>query len=867
MKRRNWRWGVYLIPLIAIAVFSGTLVEGLHRLSLEKRVIKDTEQTGAWVAAQAGMERLRLLETLERYYRGDPAVDGDALLLRFDLFWSRVPLLISGNEAKRLREHEGIDRLIADLQSSLKRLEPIILALRPGDGDGYAQIRRELDRFEAPLHELMQVSMAPRALSTEIAEAADIIERVQLAHGAAVLSGALVIILLLYKTRRSAALQRAYKDAADDAALSSSRLSDALQSISEGFVLFGPDERLILCNERYRELYEGIADLIVPGTTYAELARAGLARGLTDFDGQDIDERIEQERHRRTLPAGPAVQQKVGERWIQVVDRRTADGGFVGVRTDITALKQVEQGLLESESRFRSIIDNSPNAIFLKDSEGRYRVVNRRFAEWMNTDMETIVGKTTHDVLPTPLADRLMAQDREVLRWGTVVESQREFESAGVSRTWRFIKFPVFAADGRPGGVAAICEDVTDERAAQMQLQQAQKMEAVGQLTGGVAHDFNNLLMAISGNLDLIGDRVKGDAEALDFLDTAVKATNRGADLTRRLLAFSRQQVLMPKATEVNDLIQNVTDQLLRRTLREDIEIETRLDPRTSRAMIDPVQLESALLNLAINARDAMERGGRLTITSENATLDPTAVRPTADLSTGDYVVVSVADTGQGMSPDVMARAFEPFFTTKGVSAGSGLGLSMVYGFAKQSGGHVTLESAAGQGTMVRIFLPAAAGAATGRKDGEAEAAVSPLGRGNILVVEDDAAVRAYVVTALRQLGYTVHDAKNGPEALAHIETIAALDLLLTDVVLPFDMSGPKVAVELRQHFPDAKTLFMSGYADGSIVPTPQTSDDFPLLQKPFTRAELASRVRDLLAEKAEPSIPFAPRIAGAATP
>jgi signal transduction histidine kinase/DNA-binding response OmpR family regulator len=380
-------------------------------------------------------------------------------------------------------------------------------------------------------------------------------------------------------------------------------------------------------------------------------------------------------------------------------------------------------------------------------------------------------------------------------------------------------------------------------------LRQAQKMEAVGQLTGGIAHDFNNLLTVITGNMDM-ALRTLGDGDANPRLRRAIgnalKGADRAAGLTQRLLAFSRRQPLAPQPLDADRLIAGMSE-LLKRTLGEMIHLETVTAPGLWRVEADTNQLESALLNLAVNARDAMPHGGKLTIETANAWLDQAYADGNAEVSPGSYVVIAVSDTGAGMSRDVVARVFEPFFTTKEVGKGTGLGLSMVYGFVKQSGGHVKIYSEEGEGTTVKIYLPRLVGEAVLADDTQ-DASDPHDGRGEtIFVVEDDDDVRAYTVEILRELGYSVLEAPDGPTALRMIERPdVAIDLLLTDVVMPM-MSGRELADAAHLIRPQLKVLYTSGYTRNAIVHGGRLDSGVEMIPKPFTYQALSEKVRDVL--------------------
>jgi PAS domain S-box-containing protein len=380
-------------------------------------------------------------------------------------------------------------------------------------------------------------------------------------------------------------------------------------------------------------------------------------------------------------------------------------------------------------------------------------------------------------------------------------------------------------------------------------LRQSQKMEAVGQLTGGVAHDFNNLLQIIIGNLDTLRRNLPSEMGRLRrAAEQAMNGARRAASLTQRLLAFSRRQPLDPRAIDINSLV-NEMSELLHRTLGETVAVETVRGEGLWRVEADPNELEAAILNLAVNARDAMAEGGRLTIETANAHIDQDYAASHAELIPGQYVVVSVSDTGTGMDANTIAKAFEPFFTTKPVGKGTGLGLSQVYGFVKQSGGHVKIYSEIGHGTTVKIYLPRMIGA-----DDEAEVVDQPpLARGTheetVLVIEDDDDVRTYSVETLRELGYRVIEAHDGPSGLSLLERQSCVDLLFTDVVLPGGMTGAQVAAHARELRPELKVLFTTGYARDAIVHRGRLDKGAQLITKPFSYAELAAKVRDVLDE------------------
>jgi nitrogen-specific signal transduction histidine kinase len=390
-----------------------------------------------------------------------------------------------------------------------------------------------------------------------------------------------------------------------------------------------------------------------------------------------------------------------------------------------------------------------------------------------------------------------------------------------------------------------IVHDLTERKHTESQLVQAQKMEAVGQLSGGIAHDFNNLLTVIVGSAEFLSEELRGDEKLRKVADCIVQAGERGAELSQRLLAYGRRQTLQPSDIDCNKLVGGV-QKLLRRTLSETIEIETRLDGDLWTGYADAGQLENALINLALNARDAMPDGGMLTIATCNMHLDEAYRQAHPEVNPGDYIMVAVTDSGTGMPKHVLERAFEPFFTTKEVGKGSGLGLSMVYGFVKQSNGHVAIYSEPGLGTTVRIYLPAISGGAAESEAEPARAADIAAMRKSILVTEDDAFVRAYAITCLENLGYRTIEAVDGRDALKKLEAGAEVDLLFTDVVMPGGMNGWDLTEHARRIRPELKVLMTSGYALEALAERGRLPAGVVILNKPYRKAQLAERLHDM---------------------
>ena len=511
-----------------------------------------------------------------------------------------------------------------------------------------------------------------------------------------------------------------------------------------------------------------------------------------------------------------------------------------------------------SEMELKRIVETSIDGIVLADHEGRIVQFGAGAERIFGYAADEVVGRSINFLLP----ERYHAfHDGYMRTFAAGKEEGRLMGSRGqiFGRRKNGAEFPAeasiakFDVDGRVF-FTAILRDVSARQKEEALLYQAQKMETVGQLTGGIAHDFNNLLLVIGGNLEMLQEEVADRPTAQNCVSMALTATERGAQLNRQLLAFARKQPLVPVVVDINALIREETE-LLRRSLGEAFEVEMVLGGGLWKAVVDQGQLQNALLNLAINARDAMPEGGKVTIETSNAHLDRGYAAQHHDVPAGQYVLIAVSDTGHGMSPEVQARAIEPFFTTKSPGQGTGLGLSMIYGFVKQSGGHLKFYSEVGHGTTVKIYLPrahpdvvAAAGRGTSMNAGmDGSPAGFVGGSETILVVEDDPEVRVYVTGVLRGFGYNVIAVEDGPAVLSVLATIESLDLLFTDVVLPHGMDGKQVSAAVLERFPNAAVIFTSGYTKNAIVHNGRLDDETWLLSKPYSRQELGRTIRSIL--------------------
>jgi PAS domain S-box-containing protein len=563
------------------------------------------------------------------------------------------------------------------------------------------------------------------------------------------------------------------------------------------------------------------------------------------------------------------------EYWVAPIMRGGVRVGATCTILDLTYRKAAEEALRERSEEFYALADNMPALAWMAYADANIFWYNRRWYEYTGTTPATQAGwgwESVHhpDTLPT-----VLKRWTECLQAGTPFEMTFPLRNAdGEYRPFLTRAVPIRDDQGNIirwfGTNVDISEQVEAEKAltrlnetletrvaeevalrmdAEEALRQSQKMETLGQLTGGIAHDFNNLLQIITGNLDILQRTIPTDSPRLKrSVENAMKGAERAAVLTQRLLAFSRRQPLVPKIFNPNKLVGGMSE-LLYRSIGETVAIETVLEPDLWGVEADPNQLENALLNLAVNARDAMPDGGKLAIETANTTFDRDHVELESRTLAGEYVVICVSDTGSGMDAATAERAFDPFFTTKEVGKGTGLGLSMVYGFVKQTGGHLKIDSAPGEGTRVKIYLPRHHGEEVD-VDIKVAPDAAPQGENGetILVCEDDDDVRAYSAQSLRELGYRVMEAANGQAALGLLEDAnGSVDLLFTDIVLPGGMTGAFVAERARAIQPGLKVLFTTGYARDAIVHHGRLDPGVELLSKPFSYADLAARVRDLL--------------------
>jgi len=630
-------------------------------------------------------------------------------------------------------------------------------------------------------------------------------------------------------------------------------LQAALDLIDQGFTLIDNDLGLLAWNRSFLRLLDFPDTLAFPGAPFEGFIRYNADRGEYgpgDAAAQvaepvEAARRFESHEFERVRPDGTVL---------KVRGVPVPGIGFITLYSDITAQKRAERQILEhaaelerrvaertselrlSEAQMRLITDSIPALIAYFDHRKAYRYINRGYQDWFGLDPRRLdrvsarefLGDTTYEAI-RPNVTRAFA--------GEAVTYEYEARCVdGRVRTARTTLIPEKSADGAVVGCFELTFDVSELRRTQQQLAQAEKMEALGQLTGGIAHDFNNMLTVIIGNLGALRERMGDGEQAADFVDPTLAAARRGVDLIRALLGFARRQPLNAGAADIAPLAGTVV-KLLRRSMPEGLKLEVDAGEKPLRAWVDASQLQDALVNMILNARDA--KASRVTVRTAPAVLTPERAEE-LQATPGPCVRIDVADDGQGMDAATRARVFEPFFTTKRHGAGTGLGMSMVYGFVRQSGGAIDIDSALGRGTVVSLWLPVAAGAERADIEVEAAGAERVAGRSLALLVEDDPDVRKVVRRSLIDLGFAVVEAENGTEAMTILDHTPQIDLLLSDVVMPGPVDGREVARHaLARRVP--RVALMSGYAPGEIGNGPE---GVPMLAKPFTQRQLADLVR-----------------------
>jgi len=581
---------------------------------------------------------------------------------------------------------------------------------------------------------------------------------------------------------------------------------------------------------------------------YSEHEAVGQYIGLIvpPHRGREVDQILDRVRQAEAIEGYETVRVHKDGRNVDVSlsysPLRSATGDIIGaskIARDITESKRTETALNREKEERQRIFETSQDLILVTDSFGNFTQVSPSVTSILGYQPEEMIGRSAVDFIhPDDLEST-----RQEMRAARRGQQMRSFEARYPHRDGNTVSLNWTGSWSEPvRRHFFIGRDLTEKQTAEAQMRQVQKMDAIGQLTGGVAHDFNNILTVITGTIGILGDAVADRPELVSIAKLIDDAAERGAQLTKHLLAFARKQPLQPVEIDVNSLMLEV-GKLLHPTLGEQVEISPKLHEDAWPTLVDPNQLTTAVLNLSLNARDAMQGGGKLTLETCNVHLDEDYARLNSDVTPGDYVMIAVSDTGTGIGSDLLEKVFDPFFTTKDVGKGTGLGLSMVFGFVKQSGGHIKIYSEVGHGTTVRIYLPRSTGQGQSAAD---LLASSPVvgGSENVLIVEDDTLVRQYVVAQVASLGYKTLEAPNAAEALKIIDAGAEVELLFTDVIMPGAMNGRQLVDEALKRRPSLKVLFTSGYTENAILHHGRLDEGVLLLAKPYRKPELARMLR-----------------------
>ena len=620
-----------------------------------------------------------------------------------------------------------------------------------------------------------------------------------------------------------------------------------LESMEQGFAVYDGDHRLVSYNRQFVDLFSFPPGFLRLGMAYEEIIRYRAERG--DYGEVDVEEKVKYRLEQRSKKIQRRSSKfSLPDGTVFVAHRRLMpDGGIIVTYSDITALQRAEQEAVEKSMLLEAALGSMAQGFVAYDAENKLVAFNDQvndifghppgFLKTGMTHEETIRFRVEHGYYGD--GDQKELTKQALLRSQNRIERTLEVQSV-IGKTFVYHRRPM-----PNGGFMNTFTDITEQKQAEEKLHQARKMEALGQLTGGVAHEFNNLLQVVIGNLDLLTDDLKDMERPRERVERIKKAAFEGKELTDRLLSFTGKQLIRPQVIDTGDFVES-TAVLLRPMFGEKIEAESKTADHLWPINVDPGQLQAAILNIVINARDAMPEGGKLTIETANISLDNVvAVNHAQEMVPGNYVLISIADTGTGMPNDVSERAFDPFFTTKEVGQGTGLGLSMVFGFiTKQCGGFIDIDSAVGRGTTVRLYLPRVVAATNA---GEAPAA-NEMYQGNksvVLVVEDNTGVLGLTAESLERRGYTVLQTETGADALAMSKQTDRIDILLADIVLRGGMNGIEVARTLRQARPDLKVIYMTGHSEDVI--NVDGDVDAPLLRKPFELERLLQLTEELL--------------------
>jgi PAS domain S-box-containing protein len=882
-RRRSLVAASFAALLIASALL-------IFRLASERQEILDDFRRGTWLTVQAQAEYLRVEEALSRYIAEPTPETRARLMLRFDVMWSRFPLFASGAESDDLRAIAGVPELAAALIDRLPAVEDALKQLDPRDPDSITLARERLESFREPLQSLVLTALHNEGFTQSRAR----IEKQYfwtLTALIAVLAAGTLLVYFLYREARSARTNyELARRAEQEASAVKEHLVDAIESVSEGFILLDKEGRVVMANSRYRELYPAIADLVEPGVAFDDLVWAAAALNLFQSD-DTVEEVVRLRRERLQHPSGPFEQNLSDGRSLLVSERHTARGSLVSVRTDITELKRTQLALQSRLAAMEASIDG----IVIIDVSDRLTGVNKAFAAAFGfASAESLIGQPLTTLFDAGENERfesdILPRLHAAGRWRGERTARRQDGSL----------FPLEASMTmlEDGGMVWIVRDVTEQHQAaaerqqlQDQFYQAQKMEALGRLSGGIAHDFNNILAAIIGYASFLTEDLPEGSETRDFARQVLSAGNRAKDLVQQILAFSRTHDTRRDPIDLVAVV-NETLTMLWATMPATVSLEGRVAAARMMVKGDTTQIGQVLMNLCVNARDALpDDRGAILVELTHADIDggcSDGLR-SADAAPGKSVMrirseedgkrqrmwvgalaapgrcarIKVSDTGTGMDRATMERMFEPFFTTKSVGKGTGLGLAAVHGIVTAHGGAITIDSVAGKGTTFEILLPLAEAEIV--DEAPPESAIASRGRELVLLVEDEATVAAMTSRCLERLGYEVAGCDDPLFALQVFEEDPDVwDIVITDQTMP-GLSGEELARCILQRRPALPVVLCTGYSETVNEESARSMGIAAFLHKPVDPNKLAATVRAVLDRQA-PALP-APARAEASLP
>lgn len=870
---RSWRIRIPAPLWFATLGFLGAAFVSVYEITLRQRATFEAFRTGAWAVVQLDSEAGRLENAIMGHYADPVNVPAENVELAIDLLYSRFPVLLEGQRNSGMRKISGMADLILQAQAAMPPLEEQIGRLKAGETGSLPAAREALQHVRDPIRAALRLGIAldqetfePRMRDGQVG--------LMLNIGLVVLTGGLMVAIAVRQSRRSQRLGHLAQIAAEAADMARARLVDALNAISEAFVYFGPDGRLVMANDRFRQLHGDLGPLMQIGLDYETFTREIVEQGLVKLDGPG-DDWIRARIAAAGEPQGSFEMEMAGGRNVLVNERRTREGGLVSVRTDVTEITRARELLAK---RLRAM-EASRNGIALVDPDGRVIYANLAFAlihEYAQPD--EVIGQPWQQFWDAAEATRI---EREILPMADG-EGNWSGETRGRRATGGVFPQETSLTRTSDGGLAIAVNDLSERKRAELesavlreQFFNAQKLEAIGRLAGGIAHDFNNILAAVNGYASMLIEDLPANSEAQGFARSILSAGERAKGLIREILAFSRTEKTERANVRLNGLVEE-TLSMLRATLPTTIRLDTQLAETTPLVNANATQIAQVLMNLCVNARDAIdERGaadGAIQISSSvvaidggcaeglasGAGVDASILRIDDDrdaeatriwmgrLSPGPHVLLSVRDNGVGMSADIMERIFDPFFSTKEVGKGTGLGLAAVHGIVTQHDGAITIESRIDEGTVFHIFLPVAVD--------RSETQATPLPKAKpaarsatILVVDDEVMVATMIARSLERLGYEVVCTNTPEEALeAFTENPEAFDIVITDQTMP-GMSGIDLGRTMLAMRPALPVILCTGYADGATEASARAGGIAAFVSKPARPSELALEVERLL--------------------